>query len=159
MIRFLPSPVFYGVFSDTVDQTLSAANTPQTVTINTTDASSGVIIGAPTSRVICTHPGVYNFQFSIQFESNNASLKNIVIWCRVNGVDIPNSASDISISGSGTQLIAAWNFVLPMVANDYFELVWACDNANIQMAATPAQTTPYVRPAIPSLILTVTQVN
>lgn len=153
-----PQGTIYGGFSDTTSQAIVLANTPQTITLNTTDIVDGIYVGSPTSRVYCPASGIYNFQFSLALQSGNASSKTICFWPRINGVDVTNSATNLTISGSNTFLVAAWNFVLKMNAGQYFELVWASDDANVSLYYSAAQTLPYARPAIPSVILTVTQV-
>jgi hypothetical protein len=53
--------------------------------------------------------------------------------------------------------VAAWNLLTPIVANDYVELMWSCDAATGQIYSMGTQTSP-TRPAVPSVIVTVTQV-
>lgn len=154
-----PQGFLYGAFSDTTSQSISAINTPQTITMNTTDIVDGVYLGSPASRIYCPKSAIYNFQFSLQLQSDSASTKVVAIWARVDGADIPNSATDITIAGSNTQQVAAWNFLLPMNAGQYFELIWASDTTNVSLYYSAAQTSPYARPAIPSVIMTVAQVN
>jgi hypothetical protein len=61
------------------------------------------------------------------------------------------------ITGSSTsETIAAWNFVFPMNANDYFELMWASDSTSAIIEAVSANS---FSPAIPPAILTVTFVS
>lgn len=158
-IYHYPQGYLYGAFSDTTSQAIAIANTPQAITMNTTDIVDGVYLGSPTSRVYCPKSANYNFQFSLQLQSGSASGKSVCIWARINGSDVANSATNITVSGSGTELVAAWNFLLPMNAGQYFELMWASDSANVSLYYSAAQTSPYARPAIPSVILTVTQVN
>lgn len=145
----------YGAFHDTTTQTAAVINTAYPVTFNATDLSSNVTIGTPTSRVITSVAGVYNFQFSIQLHKTNASVGFVYIWARINGTNVANSASKIALNGSQAETIAAWNFVLNMNANDYFELVWSTDDTGCQLLYN---TTVAPVPAIPSVILTVTQV-
>ena len=121
-----PQGSLYGAFSDTTSQAIVSANTPQAITMNTTDLVDGVYIGSPTSRIYCPKACNYNFQFSLQLQSGSSSSKSICIWARVDGTDITNSATNITVSGSGTELVAAWNFVLPMNAGQYFELMCRC---------------------------------
>jgi hypothetical protein len=156
--------VYYGVFSDTTTHTPSAIYTPNAFTFNTTDFAKGVSRGTPTSHIVTTSSGLYNFQFSSQVSSGSASAKKLWVWPRVNGVDVPNSNSEVTVSGSGTVLVPAWNWVLSMNANDYFELMFAADDTNVQLASFAAQTgatgtATFARPASPSMILTVTQVQ
>ena len=143
----------YGTFYDTTAQTAAAINTAYPITFNTTDVSLGVTIGTPTSRVYVDTPNLYNFQFSLQLNKASASKSEVFIWARKNGADVANSATSVSLQGSSSAAVAAWNFVLPMAAGDYFELVWSTNNTGCliqaQAAAAPV-------PAIPSAILTVT---
>lgn len=152
----------YGVFSDTTTQTASAAYTPQAITFNTTDASDGFSRGSPTSRIVASRKGHYNFQFSLQLSSGSASNKKVWIWPRLNGADVANSASEISLSGSNTMLVPSWNWVLYLAPNDYFQLMFAVEDTNIQIVAAAAGTNSpgtvnFTRPAVPSAILTVTE--
>ncbi|NDB70894.1 MAG: hypothetical protein EB015_23355 [Methylocystaceae bacterium] len=146
----------YGTFFDTTDQTAAAINTGYPVTFNNTDLSEGVYLGTPTSRIYVNRPGAYNFQFSLQLQSTSgASSKEVYIWARLNGDTdtIENSATKITIEGNNKHYVAAWNFVVRMAADDYFELMWATTNTTVQILADPATA---FCPAIPSVIMTVT---
>lgn len=148
----------YGAFHDTTNQT-AAANTPTAITYNTTDFSNNVSIGAPTSRVVMATAGLYNIQFSIQFTNSGASLDDAAVWLRVNGTDVPASASWIATpqkhGGTNGQIIMALNFFYQFNANDYFELIWMTvgGTTSIETIAGSAGVPAY--PAAPSVILTV----
>lgn len=143
----------YGSFYDTTTQTAAVINTAYPITFNTTDLSKGVSRGTPTSRIIVDSAGVYNFQFSAQLDKTSGGAGSVYIWIRKNGVDIPNSASLVHIQGNNAELIAAWNWVVDMAANDYIELVWSVDDTSV-IIASYAASSPV--PSIPSVILTVT---
>jgi len=143
----------YGVFHSTQTQTAAAINTAYPMTLNATDLSFGVYTGTPNSRVYVDTEGIYNFQFSAQLDKISGGVGFIFIWVRVNGIDIPDSATQIRIQGNNAETVAAWNFVLSLNAGDYFELTWSTDDTSCQILASAA--TPPV-PAIPSVILTVT---
>lgn len=142
----------YGTFYDTTDQTAASPNTAYAVTFNTTDLSAGVSLGTPTSRIYVDRPGAYNFQFSLQLVSSNASTKNVFIWARINGTDVPESATKVTMKGSGEAYVAAWNFVLKMNTGDYFQLMWATSDTNVSIEYEAATA---FCPAIPSVIMTV----
>lgn len=152
----LATRLFYGVFSDTTNQTHSTINTPKAITFNTTDFASGFSRGTPTSRIIAGSSGLYNFQFSLEVTKSSSNTGYVWIWVRKNGTDEPNSATKLSIASNSAVEVPAWNFILSMVANDYFELMWAVDDTKISLSA-PAATA--FCPAIPSAILTVSQIN
>jgi hypothetical protein len=143
----------YGSFYDTTDQTAAAINTAYGMTFNTTDITNGVYIGSPTSRVYVDTVNVYNIQFSAQLINTAGGAHNAWIWLRKNGTDIPNSATALRIEGNNTEAVAAWNFLLSMNAGDYFELMWEVSDLSVSLHADPATA---VHPAIPSVILTVT---
>lgn len=143
----------YGTFYDTTTQVAAAINTAYPITFNTTDLSFGVYRGATTSRIYVDEPGVYNFQFSIQLDNTSGGNHLAYIWCRINGVDVANSASQVRLKGTDGELVAAWNFVLSMKDGDYFELVYSVSDVAVQLVAQAAAAPV---PAIPSVILTVT---
>lgn len=155
---------YYGVFSDTATKTPAATYTPYAITFNTTDFANGFSRGTPTSRIVAFTSGLYNFQFSIQLSSGSSSAKKVWIWPRINGVDVPNSNSEVSISANGEAQIVSWNWALSLNANDYFEIMYAVDDTNVQLPAIAATTgavgtATFARPAVPSIILTVTEVQ
>jgi hypothetical protein len=143
----------YGSFYDTTDQTAAVINTAYPMTFNTTDLSFGVTRGSPTSRIFVARPNIYNIQFSAQFINTGGGAHRVWVWLRKNGTNVPDSATVIRIQGNNTENVAAWNFLLQMNAGDYFELMWEVDNTGISLFADPATG---VHPAIPSVILTVT---
>ena len=145
----------YGSFYDTTTQNAAVINTAYGMTFNTTALSSSVSIGSPTSRVVTSNAGVYNFQFSAQLHKTSGSVGYVYIWFRVNGTDIADSASKIALSGSQAETIAAWNYVTSMAASDYFEIMWSTSSTNCQLLQN-ASVSPV--PAIPSVILTVQQI-
>jgi len=146
----------YGNFSSSVIQTQTAINTPKAAVLNTTNFAQGVSLGSPASRVVCAASGLYAFQFQLLVEKASASQGTLYVWARKNGVDVPNSAAHMTISGSDASITPSWSFVLSMAANDYFELVWAVDTVNITLHAHAALG---FGPAAPSVILTVTKIN
>jgi hypothetical protein len=77
----------------------------------------------------------------------------IYIWIRINGVDVPYSASQVRLKGTDGELVAAWNYVEMLKANDYFEIMWSVTDTTVQITSSAA-VAPV--PAIPSVILTVT---
>lgn len=143
----------YGSFYDTTTQTAAAINTAYAITINTTDLSQGVYVGSPTSRVYVDRPGVYNIQFSTQLDNTSGGSHLVFIWLRVNGTDVPQTASQVRLKGTDGELVAAWNFMYKLNTGDYFELMWSVTDTAVQIVAQAAAAPV---PAIPSIILTVT---
>jgi hypothetical protein len=143
----------HGSFYDTTTQSAAVINTAYPITLNTTDITDGVYIGATTSQVFVDRIGIYNFQFSAQLVKASAGAGNVFIWYRVNGVNVANSAGKVTLAGSSAAVVAAWNYVVKLNAGDYFELVFSTDDTGCQIVAAAAAAP---APAIPSVILTVT---
>jgi len=126
---------------------------------NTTTLSSGVVLSAST-RFVVLNTGVYNFQFSAQLNKTSSNTDEVAIWFRKNGVDLANSNTEMQVAKQGAygKLVASWNIVESMNANDYLELVWASADITYELLGEPVKTTPYAKPATPSIIVTLTQV-
>jgi hypothetical protein len=70
-------------------------------------------------------------------------------------VNVPDSATKITLAGASNAYVASWNFVVSLTAGDYFELYWQTTNTNVSILAATASG--HI-PAIPSVILTVTSI-
>ena len=142
----------FGQFYDTTVQAAGAINTPQAITFNTTDVSNGVFLGTPTSRIIVDTEGVYNFLFSIQLDKTAGGAGIFWVWPRINGVDVPDSNSQVRIQGNNAEQLVTVGYFFKLKANDYVEIMFAVDDITVQVDSFPASA---FYPAIPSIILTV----
>lgn len=150
------SPLPHGSYHDTTTQTNPVANTVNLFTYNSVSSQFQIGLGSPTSKVYVIDTGLYNFQFSAQLDKTGGSASEVYIWPRVNGVNVPDSATRIVIDGPNSEIVPAWNFFLVMQAGDYFELAWqSSDTAVIAPAVSPSGNIP----GIPSVILTVNWVS
>jgi len=166
--RFLGSP--HGSFYDTTTQS-DGINTPNAVQFNSTVAENtiGISVGNDLSnnptRITTAYKGQYNFQFSFQLENTSNAQHEVGVWARINGVDVPNTNTVITVPARKSASIygyavAAWNLVFTMEVDDYLELMWATNSTSVTIPYIPAWTsitpsTPYIRPATPSAIMTV----
>lgn len=142
----------YGSFYDTTTQVATVINTATAITFNTTDLSQGVFIGIPASRIIVDSEGIYNFDTSFQLDKTSGGTAVFDFWFRLNGVDVANSASRITIQGNNAEIFSSLNFFFDLKANDYIELMFAVTDLSVELK-TFAAAVPH--PAIPSIILTV----
>ena len=146
----------YGMFYDTTTQAPAVINTAYAITFNTTAYSRGTRRGATTSQIFCNNAGLYNFAFSIQFDKTSGGDSLAYVWFRRNGVDIPESASQIRIKGNNAEIFAAANIFQEMSNGDYVQIMWSADDLDIRLLAEAAAAP---HPAVPSVILTVNQVS
>lgn len=144
-----------GTFASLVTQIATLPNVGYPIDLDVVDIERGIWRDAlNTSRVYVADAGIFNFQFSAQLDNTTAPVHIIWLWPRISGVDVPDSASQVRIQGNNAELVAAWNWVLRLAPGEYFELVYAVSNVALQIVTFPAAG---VVPAIPSVILTVTQ--
>lgn len=159
IINGLETVGYWGAFWSTVDQTNAGATVANLITVNNSDPSNnGVQIGSTSSQIKVLNGGVYNIQFSIQFDKTDGGKDNVEVWFLKNGVNVPDSNSLFSLEGNNDKVIGALNLMLPLNANDYFELAWHSADIDLILHHDAAGTSP-TRPATPSVIITVQQVT
>ena len=153
------APVPHGSFYDTTTQTNPVANAVNLMQVNSVyDSNDGTqyAIKKDTTKIYVTQTGVYNIQFSAQLDKTGGGNTHVDIWIRINGQNVPYSATKVVIAGPNDEKVAAWNWVLTLADGDYFEIAWASPSTDAVLLAEAA--TGNV-PEIPSVIITVTWVS
>jgi hypothetical protein len=148
----------YGSFSNNTDQTAPSVGSTAVVVYDTTEESNGVFLSS-SSRLNVRNAGIYNVQFSLQLVNQDNAAQYADIWFRVNGTDVPRSASrfDIPARKSATDwghIVGTVNIFLDMNANDYVEIAGTTSSTLIALEHYAADGT-IPRPAIPAAIVTV----
>ena len=155
--RFLQFP--YGAFSSDQDQT-ATINTATLMTLNTTDFANDVSISS--SEITVVNAGIYNLQFSAQFQNTDTAFQNVFIWLKQNGTDIPGSTGFVSIpnrhAGTDGHTIVGWNYFLSMAAADHVEIYWSISNTAVSIQHIAASGSP-TKPATQSVVATMSFVS
>jgi hypothetical protein len=150
----------YGSFYDTTTQTNPVANTPRSMSLNTTDITNGVSISGSTNPfntyIKTENAGIYNIQFSAQVEKTDSGNDEILIWLRKNGIDLTDTATTITLSGNNAKAVAAWNWFVTSAANDYYQIIWLSADTGMRLLAETISAT---HPGIPSLIVTANRID
>jgi hypothetical protein len=150
--------LYYGSFYDTTIQpNVVGGNTGIAMTYNSTALSNQISITG-TSKILFKYGGVYNIQFSAQFDKTDSGTDEISVWLSKNGSPEPYSNTRLSLVGNNAKVVAAWNFMMQLSGGDYLEMIWASSDQDLRIYAEGPQTSPYTSPGIPSVILTVQQV-
>lgn len=147
---------YYGEFTKTTDATPAAINTAYALTFDSTEIANGISIGTTTSHIVVAQSGLYQFDATVQLTSGNSSAKNIWIWFRKNGTDVPNTARIVTMDINGGYIPASMAQFFSLAANDYIEIMYAASDTNViidNVAATA------FAPAAPAVTLAVTQVQ
>lgn len=157
--RFMSNP--FGAWSSDSDQTAASTTAAYAITYDVTDVADSVYL-SNSSRLNVTYQGVYNLQFSIQFNNTDTQIHDVDVWAAINGTNVDNSNSRFSVpnshGGTDGHLIASLNLFLPMQADDYVELYWSTTNTSVTIEHLVAASSP-TRPATPSVIATMAFVS
>jgi len=148
---------YYGAFQDVTNQTAAVINTGYPMLLGTTDLTNGVTVVSG-SRVTIANTGIYNIQWSGQFTNPTSSEHDVTIWLRKNGTDVPGSSGVVLVppkhGSADGHTLPSWNFLLDVVAGDYYEFVWSTVSTSVYLSFSPAGSPP---PSTASVVLTVTQ--
>jgi hypothetical protein len=157
--------------SDSTDQVATGNNTPTVVNWNTLDSGLGWTLNSPGSAT-AGYPGIYTIRYSLQFVNTANAIHEAVVWIKVNNAELANSATSFSIPARKSALVPSFvcgysEATFEIDSGDEIELYWATDLAGNPTTPTDgvyiyhdtAQTVPYVRPAIPSAIGSITFVS
>jgi hypothetical protein len=156
--------------SDSTDQR-TTDDTATIINFNTLDSGFGWTLNSPGSAT-AAYAGVYKITYSIQFANTDNAQHTATVWLQKNGADIANSATTFSVparkSASIPGFICAYSEVtFSVVVGDEIELYFAVDQADVVSPAADgillfhdsAQVSPFARPAIPSVIGSITFVS
>ena len=148
----------YGCFTNNTDQLSPSVGSTAVVVYDSTEEASGVYL-ASSSRLYVRNYGIYNVQFSLQLVNNANTIEYADVWFRVNGTDVPRSASRFDIqarksAGVPNHVIGTVNTFIEMQAGDYVEIAGTTSSTDVSLESYDADVT-IPRPAIPAVIATV----
>lgn len=108
------------------------------------------------NTIVFDQKGVFNVEFSFEVQNLDTHEHIAEFWFRVNGVDLPDSNTKITLLKQA-HTVASWNFVYEAEVGDELQVIWYAPQTIVLESYLP-QTNP-VRPAVPSTIVTITQVS
>lgn len=148
---------YYAQYQDDISQPLGAVNIGQPVKFRTMDYSNGVSVVSDT-RITIANTGIYNLQFSFQYQNTSSQEHDVTIWLRKNGSDVAGSAGFVAVvsshGGTPGHCLPSWNYLLDAVGGDYYELYWSATSTQVTLHYYPGSLPP---PSAASAIFTVTQ--
>lgn len=144
-----------GSFSDSNTQNAVLA-TPTPMNFGNTYFSQDINL-ASASEIQVDNDGLYSLQFSAQvFRTSGSSNREIDIWFKVNGTDVPDSNTRMTVKDHSVYHVASWNIFLNLVASDLVEIYWQVSDVNIELRAEAATASV---PSTPSIIATITRIQ
>jgi len=152
---------YWGNFYDTTTQTITSTTEAYVINLNSADPQNDGVVVTEGNKIYPTTPGVYNVSFSVQVSNSDSQLHDASFWYRKNGVDVPYSASILSIpnkhGGVNGRIIFYVDIVFRLEPGDYVQLAWSATNTALSLETIPAGTLA-PSPVSPSVICSVVQI-
>jgi len=149
------NPPVMACYSTTGDQTITAVNTPQAVTFNTTQFNQGTALVA-TTRFYVSSQGNYQITWSLMM-SHSSGTALMTSFLKKNGTTVANTGSQTTTFSGGTSIVqVSPNFILSLNAGDYVELFVASNALGSTINSTGAING---NAATPGAVFNITQIR
>lgn len=153
---------YWGSFWDTTSQTAASITAAYAVRFNSNDPQNFGVSLSGSSQLVFSQTGVYNLQFSAQvFNSDNNQVHDVTFWLKKNGSDLEDTAGVASVDGKHSGItgaaLPAWNWMLPLQANDVIQLYWHTNSTQVFLGTLANGNMP-VHSRSPAVIFTAQQV-
>lgn len=156
----------YGAWQDNQTQSTTASNIGIEMIYRTIDFENGISVIADgnnkMTKILFTKTGIYNLQFSAQFQNIDNADQDVSIWLRKNGIDVQGSSGLVSVpkTHGGNPVIpghtvTGWNYYIQANAEDFYQLMWSTSSYTVVTMQYYAAGNP--PPSTASIILTVHQ--
>ena len=138
-----------------------AANTAVPMYVNTTDFSNEVTV-VDQYKFTAVKAGLYNLQWSGQFNNTDTSEHDASVWLRIDGVDVPGSTGYIAVVSSHGGIdghgIIGWNYYIQLTAGQNVQIWWSTTNQKLTLECYGPSTGP-TRPSTASVVATLSFVS
>jgi hypothetical protein len=145
---------WYGAFTSTATQVVTAANTPTAITYTNDELSNGIVYSG--SQLTVQHTGIYEIAYSLQIEHTGGGGANVDIWLRKNGANIIRTDSILGLRSQSAKQLPFVSIIDSANANDYYEVYFQANASDVQITAVVATGT---IPAAPSIITNIKQIG
>lgn len=146
-------------------------NVPTIVKWDTLDTGRAFTLN-PANYATPDYDGVYKIDYSLQLANTANVAEDVVVWLRIDGVDLPGSSSKFTLparksAGVYSYVVAYSSITFAVYSGQTIELMWGTTLAynpvgpvdGVYMYYQAAQTTPMPYPFIPSSIGSITFVS
>lgn len=152
---------YRGCFSDSNTQLVASATAGQAITMDTVELADGVTL-ASGLRITLPLIGDYLLTFSAMLVTNSNQPQSVDIWLRKNGSGaVARSNTRMVVAKNATNVMAVPFIITATAQNDYYELMMCASSvdADTGIGSIAASASNPVRPAAPSIIVTVNKIT
>ena len=148
----------YGQFTSNADVVVAGANVATPVPYDTTEIAQ--FCGFSGSTIEVTKAGIWKFAYSVQLDKSGGGTEYVDIWIKVNGTNVPRSASRTTVAGQSGENFVMCEYILDLNLNDKIQVYFISPNATMKLAYfSGTGTAPNDVPAVPSIISTLVQLT
>lgn len=143
----------------TADQTGNVAATTSVI-FGTQAIETGITVatdGVNDTRITFTDAGTYAVMPRLQFSNSDAADQDVTVWLRLNGTNIANTSTIITVpkTGDGGKAFFSATFFVEVTALQYVTVEWLPENVAVTIEAIAAGA---IAPAMPSANITAMRV-
>ena len=131
----------------------AAAGVSSSISYDISGSNNGITL-ASGSRMTIGTAGVYNIQFSAQWDCASGADTGYA-WFKKNGSNIANTATKVTMPNNTSQVMTV-NVLETAAVGDYYEVAWQNDGNHARLLGAAATGN---IPAIPSVITTINQIR
>ena len=138
-------------------------NTPTKILWNNAPDVAGFTLNADNTAT-ANYDGTYKIEYRLQsINTDNTSAHDAVVWMQIDGTDLADSATKFTIASAKSAVVPSYAALTGFItweatAGESVALYWATEKAynttgpvdGVYLDYEAAQTSPYVRPEIPS---------
>lgn len=133
------------------------ANTILPLVYNTEDCAPSLVgVSLPDSNIVPTNSGLYKVLASVQLNRTNTGNSTVVLFPRVNGTEVANSATYLKINQQEEDIMTVEWFITLVAADALSICVYSTDSDNECLAVV--RDPPNGIPAVPSIITTILRI-
>lgn len=125
------TPSYLSTYSNVPQQ---STGSPQAMNLGTVDLIQNLQLETGT-KIKILEAGIYNIQFSAQYENRHSAEHDINIWLMKDNANVDNTNTLIEIpkanGGNYGQVVAAWNFLINADPENRYELYWQCTSTSV----------------------------
>ena len=147
---------YYGAFYDTTNQTATSTTSGNVLAIGSTFGANGITRSA-SGTITFGYTGTYLIAYTVQLFTSAGASRNVDIWFRKNGVNVPNTNATFATPGNpgGSAITAAVTHIIAASGNDNFQIMWMPTNTDttVQTIASGAN-----YPTAPGAFVSVSQI-
>lgn len=157
-----PLDLGYGQFSYDLSVNVTAAYTATAIPYNTTEIAKYCSYTGTSINIL--KAGIWKFAYSIQLDKSGGGTSVADFWIKINGTNVPRSASRTTVSGQNGENFVYCEYILSLNLNDTIQVYFSSPDNTMAATAFPAQLTgnyapPNDVPLVPSIISTLVQLS